>query len=228
MNFVSLNIIINDLLSIIRGAKVNQSEPISRIQLENWIHQYRSLLLKQDLDKGKMPNPDYIQTIPCIQLEKVGYNRDGSTHETDEELYRTNIQIPKTIDLNFKSGFMFIGTVDGQEIQYVPSNRVKWQLYKKFTNREPVAYLENGYIYVQNANAITYLKIKGVFEVPTELVELVNPMTATAVYSYDDKYPMPINMIPTLKEMILKNELNIESKDLGDDKNDSNFKTDRE
>lgn len=223
MRFVSLNTIINDILQIIRSAEVNQSEPISRNQIEMWIHQYRALLLKQDLDKGKMANPDYIQEIPCIQLEEVNYSRNGSTLETEEVLYRTNIQLPKTIDLNHSSGYTYIGTVDGKEIQFISQTRSRWQLESKYTNREPVAYLENGYIYIQNANALSYIKVKGVFEVPSELVELTNPMTNTTVYTYDDAYPIPNNILPTLKQMILKQELNIESRNIADNTNDSNF-----
>ena len=71
MNFITLNTIITDLLLVIRGSKISDSETISKRQLEEWIHQYRSLLIKQDIDKGKMPNPDYIQEIDHLKLESI-------------------------------------------------------------------------------------------------------------------------------------------------------------
>ena len=66
ISFITLNTITTDLLNIIRGAQVTQSEPISKRQLEAWVHQYRALLIKQEMDKGKMPNPDYIQTLHLV------------------------------------------------------------------------------------------------------------------------------------------------------------------
>ena len=72
IEFVTIDTIVSDLLNIIRGAQVTQSEPISKRQLEAWIHQYRALLIKQDMDKGKMPNPDYIQTIQDMILCLIG------------------------------------------------------------------------------------------------------------------------------------------------------------
>ena len=61
ITFVTLATITSDLLNIIRGAHISQSEPISKRQVEGWIHQYRAFLLKQDLDKSKMPNPEQFE-----------------------------------------------------------------------------------------------------------------------------------------------------------------------
>ena len=71
MNFVTLGGLVNDLLLTVRGSKVSRSESISKRQIEEWIHQYRGTLLKRDLDKGKTPNPDYIQEIDHLKLEAI-------------------------------------------------------------------------------------------------------------------------------------------------------------
>ena len=126
IQFVTLNTITSDLLNIIRGAQITQSEPISKRQVEAWIHQYRAKILKQDLDKGKVPNPDYIQTIQALELQEVEETED-TTVDTDYKTFRTNLKLPKTIDLNFKSGFMYIGTITGQEIKFVPETRTRCQ-----------------------------------------------------------------------------------------------------
>ena len=65
INFTTLNTITTDLLNIIRNFDVSRSETISKRQLEMWVHQHRAILLKQDIDKDKLPNPDYIQSIPA-------------------------------------------------------------------------------------------------------------------------------------------------------------------
>ena len=220
INFISLNAIVTDLLEIIRQAKVSRSEPISKRQLEAWVHQYRALLIKRDLDKGKMPNPDYIQEIPAVQLEVVDA-ADGGSIETYTYVLKTKLALPNTIDLNYKSGFMYIGTIDGHELQFIPEGRSQWQQYKKYTQKDSLVFLRNNYLYLLSVNPIQYLTIRGVFEVPTEVSNFINPNMSVRSAGIDDPYPIPINMIPTLKEMILKTELNIEMQAPSDKTNDS-------
>ena len=224
IHFVTIDTLIKDLLFIIRGSKVSQSETITWNQIEAWIHQYRGILIKQDLDKGKVPNPDYIQEIPVVKLVKTDRVGDFSIEESDRFTYRTEIQIPKSIDLNFRSGITFVGTLDGCEIQFSPRNRAYWKKFRKYTNRDAMAYLRNGYIYLETPYALSYISIRGIFEVPTEINNLINPLTNLPLASYDDVYPIPINMIPILKEMILKKEANIIVNSASDDKNDGSNK----
>lgn len=219
IQFVTLNTITTDLLNIIRGAQVSQSEPISKRQLEAWVHEYRAKLLKQDLDKGKMPNPDYIQQIQALELEEVSESQ-GSTLQSTVKTFRTKLQVPKTIDLNFKPGFMYVGTPNGKEIQFVPEGRARWQQYKKYAGNDPVAYLKEGHIYVENDKAIRYITTRGVHEVPPEVSHLNNPNEDITDITENSAYPIPINLLPTLKEMILKGELNIETRAFSDNKVD--------
>ena len=220
INFVTLNTIITDLLSVIRGANVTRSEPISKRQIEAWVHQYRALLIKQDMDKGKMPNPDYIQEIPALKLEVVD-RTDGTILESEAYLLRTVLAVPKTIDLNFKPGFMYIGTLDGVEIQFTPESRVTWQKYKKYTKNYNLAFLRNERLHMYNVEPIQYLTVRGIFEVPTEVSNFVNSNSDVTTADLDTPYPIPINIIPTLKEMILKNELGITAVSPTDNSNDS-------
>jgi hypothetical protein len=220
IEFVSLNTIIYDLLYVIRDSKVSQSETISTNQIEGWVHQYRALLIKQDLDKGKVTNPDYVQEIQCAKLIVVDKSED-STIKTNRLLVKTELKIPKTIDLNFRSGFTYIGTLDGKEIDFVPQSRVRWQKEKYYTQNSPLAYLKNEHIYIDNDHIIEWLCIRGIFELPQEVGNFINPYTNIPEFTLDSKYPIPINMLPTLKEMILQKELGIMIKTPSDNKNDS-------
>ena len=69
--FNSLNSIIDDILLTYRDSKISESEDLSRIQVEQWIHQYRALLIKQDLDKGRDMNEQYLQTITPLHISKL-------------------------------------------------------------------------------------------------------------------------------------------------------------
>jgi hypothetical protein len=184
------------------------------------VHQYRALLIKRDLDKGKMPNPDYIQEIPAIQLEVVD-RADGSSVDTYTYMLKTTLALPNTIDLNNKSGFMYVGTLDGREFQFVPEGRTQWQQYKKYTMKDNLVFLRNNYLYLLSVTPVKYISVRGVFEVPTEVSNFVNPNMPSRSANIDSPYPIPINMIPELKKWLLKDELGIEYKAPSDISNDS-------
>jgi hypothetical protein len=74
----------------------------------------------------------------------------------------------------------------------------------------PIAYLRNRYIYLMNANSLTSLQVRGIFEIPTEVPG----------FMLDSKYPLPLDKVNTLKDMLFKNEFNIETTEHGDIKND--------
>lgn len=211
MEFVSINSITYDLLNIIRGAKITDDEPISERQIEAWIHQYRAKLIKQDIDKGKYINSDYVQEF-C--------NSDGSAlriipeEQELQTVYRTELQIPKTIDFNYKNGILYVGDVQGNRIQLVPEARVNYQQYNKYTKNHTIAYLKNRYIYLYNHNGLQYIRLRGIFEVPTEIPNM----------DLNSKYPIPLNMVETLKQLILKQELGIIYVAPNDDKNDTDHK----
>jgi len=224
ISFITLNNIITDLLNIVRASNISASEPISKRQLEEWVHQYRALLLKQDLDKGKKPNPDYIQEISNLMLEEADLSGDDVVspgHSSDIFMYRTILELPKTLDLNFSSGFTYIGGPAGHEIQFIPEGRSRWQRYKKYTGNDRMCFLRNGRLHVVNNEALEFITVRGVFEVPSEVSRFVNPITRQPYFNLESKYPIPANMVPVLKEMILSKELNIEVSAPTDVTNDS-------
>ena len=69
INFVTLNTIVNDLLNVVRSSKVSRSEPISKRQIEMWVHQYRAILIKQDL--SSQFNKDFLFTYSVFVLRKI-------------------------------------------------------------------------------------------------------------------------------------------------------------
>ena len=227
MSLVTLNKITTDLLQIVRGSNISDSENISKRQLEDWVHEYRSLLLKQDLDKGKRPNPDYIQEIDHLALSSVdtaGSNMTVNGLTTGNYILITDLEIPNTIDLNFKSAFMYVGTIDGNEISFVPEGRSKWQQYKKYTPDDALCFLRGGYLYIMYNKPLSYITVRGIFENPAEVGRFVNPITNQPYFNNNSKYPIPSNMLPVLKEMILAKELGLEFKSYSDDSNDSSNK----
>ena len=70
VTFNSLNSLIDDIVLEIRNGDVSASDTLSRLQIEQWIHYYRALLIKQDIDKGRDINPAYLQSLDGVRLLK--------------------------------------------------------------------------------------------------------------------------------------------------------------
>lgn len=217
----SLRSIIHDLILVVRGSNISQSENIQPRQVEQWVNQYRSILLKQDLDKGKMPNSDYIQSIDNIKLELVDKRDSDNDVETDFFILRSTHKIPKTLDLNHKTGFTYIGTIFGDQFQLVPENRVNWQKHRRFSGKDPIAYLKDEYLYIHNHLLLENVNIRGIFEIPMEAINFQNSISGLLLNGLDSTYPMPSNTIPVMKEMILSKELGIITQAPSDKDNDS-------
>lgn len=206
MTFNSLNSIIDDILLILRNNNISESENLSRIQIEQWIHQYRALLIKQDLDKGRDINPAYIQEINPIHIVKIG--RSVGTFD-----YVSEITLPKFIDLHFGTGLVAVKDLDNNLIQIGTETKAKYQTSRKYTCGDYIAYVKNNRLYISGPEHLEYVKISGILEDPTKIGEC---------FDYDDTpYPIPANMLGVLKELIFSKELNIMLRVNEDDTNNS-------
>lgn len=190
----SLNALIDDIYNIYRDSNISESENLSRIQVEKWIHHYRALLIKQDLDKGRDINPFYVQTLGPLHISKVSDCVGGFKYISDEK-------IPPFIDLHYGTGIVSVKDLDNNLIQLGTETKAKYQSSRKYTCKDYIAYIKNGYLHILGPEHLEYVKIEGVLEDPTK---------AGPCFDYDNtSYPIPSNMIPTLKELIFSKELNI-------------------
>ena len=219
-DFITLRGICNDIMNVVRGSQVVQSEPISMRLLENYVNQYRSLLLKQEWDKKKYISADWQQEIQGLELEEVDSSED-STLSTEYKLFRTKIQLPRTITHNWGEGFLYIGTITGQPIQFTNAVRSIYQQYNKWTSKDRIAYLKDRYLYVVVDKELRYLTVRILAEVPTEVSNLTNPNELQTDATEDTHYPIPIAMLPILKRMILEQELGIMAQAPSDVTNES-------
>ncbi len=207
MEFTTLNTIIEDILKVVRGSIISTSEPISRRQIEDWVHQYRAELIRQDIDKGYYPNPAYIQSLHNLDLIDSQW----------EEYWMTDIEIPHAIDTRYDSGYRWVGTDNKLEYTLIPSSRAIWQQHKRYTPNEKVAFYHDNRMYVSKNGDLTPtpITIEGIFENPMIVMRIMNPLA-----NKDEHYPFPVNKLPTLKDMIFKKELKIEIATPSDTTND--------
>lgn len=206
MKLNTLNTIIDDILLELRNSNISESEHISRIQIEQWINNYRAMLIKQDIDKGRDVNPMYIQTIKCIHLNRVECIPGHYEYVSD-------IEIPKLIDFHFKSGLIAVKDMYGNLIQIGSETKMKYQKYRKYTCKDYIAYLRNNKLYVEGGNnQLEWVEADVILE---------NPFDAGECFDPDQLYPAPAHMIPTIKDLIFSKELNIMPKMPSDETNNS-------
>ena len=206
MKLNTLNTIIDDILLELRNSSVAESEHISRIQIEHWIANYRAVLIKQDIDKGRDINPMYIQTMPCIHLDKV----DTVAGKIE---YKSNIELPKLIDFHFRTGLVYVKDMYGNLIQLGHETKMKYQRYRKYTCGDYIAYIKNNRLYIEGSdNQLEWVEIGIIAENPADLNECFDP---------DSEYPVPAHMIPVIKDMIFSKELNIMHQMPSDETNNS-------
>lgn len=190
----SLNAIVDDIILELRNSNVAESEKLSRLQVEQWVHNYRALLIKQDLDKGRDINPAYVQTYGPLHVSKVETSPGHYEYITDEK-------IPPVLDLHFGTGVSVIKDLHDNIIQIGNETKAKLQKYRKYTCNDYIAYVKDKHVQLDGPGYLEWIQVEGIFEDPTSLGDCFD--------AENTKYPIPANMIPAMKQLIFSNELNI-------------------
>ena len=209
MKMFSLKSIIDDILLIVRNNNISESEDFSRTQIANWVLAYRALLTKQQKDKEEEEGEDegddsLYKTIGPLELEPVK-SLDGNclhTKKTVEELPELLSNSPENIIAVFDE--------EGCPIQYMNDKRRHFQYYRKYTFGEMTWFYDNGYIYLQglvDLGRLKYIWVTGIF-------------TDTDEGSEED-IEIPGWMVPTIKQLIMSNELNVMLRMPSDEQNNS-------
>lgn len=206
----TLNTLISDIMLTVRNSNISESESINRLQIEQWIHQYRATLIKQDIDKNRDINPQYIQHLSGLNVNVVNNVVNGIP--VNKKRYKVSTILPKLIDFNSKHGIVYITDPFDNIIQLVSKNRSEFQKYRKYTSTDYIAYIDNGnQLFLTGNGDLKYINLGVIAE---------DPSTVPGFKS-TDIYPIPASMIPILRQMILTKELNIMTHEVTDKTNNA-------
>jgi len=194
MVFNSLSAIVEDIMLELRNSNIAESERISRLQIEQWVHNYRALLIKQDLDKGRDINPAYVQTYGPLHISKVECTPGHYEYVSEQK-------IPSVLDLHYSTGLSVVKDMYDNLIQIGNETKAKLQTSRKYTCNDYIAYLKDGRLHLLGPGYLEYVQIEGIFEDPTKL--------GSCFDAENSVYPVPANLIPTIKDLIFSKELNI-------------------
>jgi len=213
MIFNTLNTLIDDILLTIRNGHVANSENISRRQVEQWIHSYRALLIKQDLEKGFGIDQQYITTLQAQPLRMVSQSV-GHGVQSRKCILETVNPLPKMVTFNHLFPVLGVFDIYGNQIQVGDKLKAKLQTQRKYTCNDYIAYVFGDHLRVDGPNLIDNVDIQIIAEDP-----------CNECGSDDEPYPMPSEKIPALKELIFSKELSIRMQmpsDLENDARDGN------
>ena len=138
VNFHSLNSIIEDIMLTARDSNISESEQLSKAQVEQWIIGYRATLIKQDVDKGRDVNPDYVQSIDNIAIT----NTDNSGSQMwigNSMLCKSTVELPNGVDFHHDDSILSIKDNYGKYIQLTTEQRASLQQNRRYSNKVNVS-----------------------------------------------------------------------------------------
>ena len=199
----------NQLRLDIRRQKLYDDDQLDDRLMKDWIKDQRALWLRNEMNKPRSVDEQIIQTLGCVPLE-VADKSSCPSYLTDYHILQTNVDIPKTIELNNGDGIIEIGYVDkmAYPTSYVTLQRLRFAGNGKF-NRNIIHVARHGQRILlkttagaQNyGNYLRYLRIRGVFEDP-EAVANFTHVNGDPCYSDSDDFPMNRWMWNYIKEAI--------------------------
>lgn len=208
------NKLVYNLLNIIRGGHQSDDDAISLRQVGFWVDNTRNYLIRQDLNKSRSISDNITQSLGCVAISQV----DASTccgFTVDCKVYRSDRQLPKTIETNQEDLITRIGSIvlGSQPYPIIPMARVPYVGFTPFLglNNSIKAAIQNRYVYLfvpKHNKVIKNINVIGVFANPEELATW-NTCAGTACYTNNSDYPISDHMIETMTQMIINTDLKL-------------------
>jgi hypothetical protein len=223
----TVNSLVYELLEL-RRAYIKDTDPISKRLVINWMQSQRARLLKQKFDQPFSSIDDhYVQSLGSnISMEKVLSNEGTALAGDSTYMYRTNIDIPRTIESKTGIGtFTRVGPRDrlSEKFKVVTYDRALVSGNGKFNHNTIYAFVLGDRLYLTSKSGIhlttKYIDIRGVFQDPIAAALINAP-----AWDYDDDYPINKEIIDQLKVLIINEKFGltlIQAGDKRDDKEDN-------
>lgn len=204
--------IVFDILNSIYSGKGGTSDDI--LISKRWLSYnadiVRAKLIREDIEKNRSVSANITQSLGCVDVVLT----DATTCcevPSGCTIYRTNVKIPKPIELYQRDLITRIGpaAIGEKGFQIIPYQRAPWASFGPIEalNGVPKAFLFNGYIYLIIKNkdkVIKKINIQGVFASPED-VKSFNTCDGEVCYSDETPYPISEHMLQPLKQILIEN-----------------------
>jgi len=208
---ITYNTIIYDIKETLASHKIVDDFNVDDRRIMYLFNIQRSLWLKREYNTpGRSINVQLLQSI-CLDLELKSANAcPCDTIEGCDEFLVSTVELPQLIDLNDKPALVKIGSPDLKNyfFSFVPYAQSVYSGSGRFNNRSIFAFILNNKIYIpikaKEHKLIEKINVVGIFEDPSELKNFFDCNTQQQCFDKDKPYPVPLNIVPFIKEMVLK------------------------
>ena len=169
----TLNKIVFEILNIAASGPVSDDFRMSRNPIAQFVHECRSTLISQAIQKRQDLSDVWIQRIKKVNLSKVD-TAEYTTIDTGCDILRTTVKIPRTIEVDNNNLIISVTGLDGEPISKLNYFRSRHKSYAKFTGKNRGWFLRGDYIYVVQEKDLKYISINGIFEDPSELGSFIS------------------------------------------------------
>lgn len=190
-----------NILSLATGGRPTNSEYISLRRVKDWIHKYRALYIRRDLDRNRRLR-EFEQTVPNLALEP-------SVHPHLGEIMRTVQNLPTLVRLKDAEALTFVGDYEGTlSLQVVDNHSVPWRGFSRHTPLQTVAFiLADNKVYIKDPDpGMETVTVRGIFSNPEEVVDFL----IDEGYMEEEEqweYPLPADMVESITRTILAQEV---------------------
>ncbi len=142
-----------------------------------------------------------------IELERV--DRAECPVDLDCTVLRTTAKIPLPVRTSYGL-FDYVGDPDKLDsYTYTTPEQLIWILKygSKYTKDRPKYFYVNGYLYIYNENSLEFLNVRGLWPDQKQLNQF--KCADVPCYTDDDQYDIPDDILNTMIQDILKNELKL-------------------
>lgn len=226
---MTLNEGVYELKEIIRKNNLSDDDRLDNRLIKDWIHGQRELWIRNEVNKNHKIDPQIIQSLGCIQLE-VADRSVCPSYTTGYSVLQTNVDLPKTIELNNWDGIYDIGPIDriAKRFSYVHIARARFAGNGAFNENIIHAFRHGKRILFTAKNMesksflkyLRYVNVRALCADPTEVATFTH-VNGDACYTDDDDYPMNRWMWQYMRQAILEANFNALIRTPTDKVNDS-------
>lgn len=206
-----LSQIVYDILNTVSKGLPSDDTPYSERHLVYLINNTRAILIRSELEKGKVVSGNIVQNLKGI---KVSREHSSLTEccASDQCLYVTEKELPVPITTNNKTLFTYVGNDKGKSFQATSYQNIIYDRSSTITrNMTRYFYLEKK-IYIvapKNESGLENITVHGIFEDPQKTNEFATCECEGGLCdkSLNFEYPIKADMLLNLKDMIIKRDV---------------------
>ena len=218
----TLNQITDNIIHLYRNFGKSDDDRLTKRQIIFEILYYRALILRRDIARNGFDYSQYESLLPCQELidaEKI----ECCDITSGCTIKRTAEKLPELIRLKGRIALTVTSIDDSKDFPLIFHGRARYITSEKYIGNQAMAFFRDQYVYIINDPLVKKVNLRPI---------LVDPRTAALYqcdgvdcYTDNNEFPIGADMIQSITQSILTNELNIARYGVSDSENDARFQS---